>query len=229
MSKHHDKQYPGEDPKYRSARDELLAAEVDLRSQFERVAELRSKLPPGGLIKEDYVFEGVETAVGPKGPVKLSELFTRGKRSLFVQSFMFGPDWDSPCPSCTSIADTFNGYAHHIRERMDFVIVAKAPAEKLGQWARKRGWNNIRLLSSQNNEFNVDYFVQSPGKPAEQMPASHVFVKRDDGIHHFWSTELFWVSRGGHPRHVDMLWPMWHVMDMTPEGRGDWLPSLSYE
>ena len=54
----------------------------------------------------------------------------------------------------------------------------------------------------------------------------NVFQRRDGVIHHFWASELLWVSRNGHPRHVDMIWPLWNLLDMTPAGRGDFFPDV---
>src|SRR4029077_10779563 len=112
----HSIRFPGESPAYRSARDELIQAEMDLRKQLEAVAALRRTLPLGGPLKEDYVFEEAGTDLGPTAPrqVRFSELFRPGMDSLAVYSFMFGPEMADACPSCTSILDGLNGSMPHV-------------------------------------------------------------------------------------------------------------------
>ena len=231
MGKHHDKKFPNEDDAYRVARDELLDAEVELRAMTEKVAALRRTLPPGGKVKEDYVFDEVDLATGETREVSLSGLFDEGKDSLIVYGFMYGPDWETPCSSCTSITDSSNGIAPHVRAATNFVVVAKAPPEKLRALAEERGWSHIRLLSSHRSSFNLDYFseVARDDGGREHHPMANVFVRRDGAIHHFWASETFWVRRGGHPRHVDPMWPLWNWLDLTPEGRGEHMPELSYD
>src|SRR3954470_13809457 len=83
--------FPGESAEYRAARDRLLEREVELRRAMEAVAAARRELPPGGVVPEDYVFQGAG-ADGNPTDVRLSELFTPGKDSLVVYSFMFPRD-----------------------------------------------------------------------------------------------------------------------------------------
>jgi predicted dithiol-disulfide oxidoreductase (DUF899 family) len=92
MSKH-DVRFPGESDSYRSARNELLDAEIELRRQVEAVAAKRRKLPLGGEVREDYVFDAPD---GRK--VRMSELFRDGKDTLILYSFMFSPEMEQPCP-----------------------------------------------------------------------------------------------------------------------------------
>ena len=84
----------------------------------------------------------------------------------------------------------------------------------------------VRLLSSANNDYNSDYVAQTPD--GNQIPACHVFVKRGNDVLHHWGAEALYVSGQGHPRHMDLLWPIWSYFDLTPEGRGDWMPGLDY-
>src|SRR5476651_1193856 len=130
--------YPNEDPAYREARDALLQEERELVENVKAVAEKRRKLPPGGQLKEDYVFQWANDGkVG--NSVKFSELFA-GKNTLLLYSFMFGPNWDNPCPSCTSLVDGFDRTWYQVAQDASFVAIAKAPAEKINEWAKKRGW-----------------------------------------------------------------------------------------
>jgi predicted dithiol-disulfide oxidoreductase (DUF899 family) len=107
-------------------------------------------------------------------------------------------------------------------------VVAKAPIEQFEAHARTRGWRNVRLLSSANTTYNADYQGESD---RGQNPIATVFVRREGKIHHFWSSELFFAPTepGMHPRQVDFIWPLWAVLDLTPEGRGtEWGPELAY-
>jgi predicted dithiol-disulfide oxidoreductase (DUF899 family) len=217
--------FPGESDDYRRAREQLLRAESELRERLEAVAALRRTLPPGGPLKEDYRFEE-RTAAGTRS-VRFSELFSAGKTSLLVYSFMYGPDADHPCPMCTSFLDGLDRYALHVEPRMDLVVVAKSPIERIHAFTDGRGWTRLRLLSSANNRYNADYHAETPA--GAQLPACNVFVRSSDGIRHFWSAELLYAPAPGHARHIDLLWPIWSVFDLTPEGRANWLPKLAYD
>ena len=220
----HTARFPGESTKYRSARDTLLEAERDLRSQIEAVAALRRKLPPGGPVGEDYVFDA------PDGRrVRLSELLEPGKDSLIVYNFMFGPAVAAPCPMCTSILDSVDGASPHVTQRTNLFIVAKSPIERVVEFARGRGWRNLRLLSSAGNTYNRDYHGENAS--GDQLPMLNVFAKRNGRIHHTYATELLFVpaGRGIDGRHVDSIWPLWNLFDFIPEGRGtNWYPKLRY-
>ncbi|MFZ1879904.1 MAG: DUF899 family protein [Gaiellaceae bacterium] len=221
--------FPNESAAYRAAREELLTAEIELRRQTERVASQRRNLPLGGMVAEDYAFDGVE------GPVRLSELFAEGKDTLYLYSFMFSPDENGvpltrACPSCTSIIDSLDGAIPHLTQRINVAVAAKVSIEQFSAHAATRGWRHTRLLSSGPTTYNHDY--QSETDAGEQLPVATVFVRRDGAIHHWWSSELLTAPRDPDedPRHVDYMWPVWAVLDLTPEGRGsDWGPSLQYD
>jgi predicted dithiol-disulfide oxidoreductase (DUF899 family) len=229
----HPNRFPGETSQYRAARNKLLTAERDLRRTVERVAEMRRSLPLGGTIPEDYVFEQGATRLDDPHTVqsvKFSELFRDGLNTLLVYSFMFGPEMKQACPMCTSFIDSLNGAAPHFDQRANLAVVAKSPIARIRDFARGRGWNNLRLLSSASNSYNRDYY----GENAEggQIPSLNVFVRRGKEIHHFYNTELAFLpgDSGQNPRHIDMAWPLWNLLDFTPEGRGtDWFPKLSYK
>jgi predicted dithiol-disulfide oxidoreductase (DUF899 family) len=221
--------FPGESEEYRRARNELLDAELALRRQAEAVAAYRRELPLGHEVLVDYAFEEA-----PGQSVRLSELFAPGKDTLFLYSFMFNSSEGKPlavaCPSCTSIIDGLDGAAPHISQRVNLAVSAKAPIARFREHAERRGWRNVRLLSSAGTTYNHDYHAES-ADGGGQLPMATVFVRRGGTIHHFWSSELFTAPRdpGLHPRHVDFIWPVWAVFDHTPEGRGtDWEPRLEY-
>jgi predicted dithiol-disulfide oxidoreductase (DUF899 family) len=228
----HSIQFPNESPSYRAARNQLLDAELALRRNLEEVAALRRKLPLGGEVFEDYVFAEDRSNLNDSPAVqsvRMSELFEPGKDTLVLYSYMFGPNMKSPCTSCTSILDGLNGATIHIRQRVNFAVVAKSPIERIREVARGRVWDNLRLLSSASNSYNRDYHGETP--QGNQIPSLNVFLRRDGKIFHFYHTELLFAPKepGQDGRHVDLIWPMWNLFDYTPEGRGtDWYPKLAY-
>ena len=233
MSRHHDIAFPGESAAYREARDNLLDREIALRRHLEEVAALRRRLPRGGPLKEDYVFaEGSPDLTDSCGStsIKFSQLFAPGKSSLIVYGFMYGPGADdTPCPMCTSLLDSLDGSALHVRELVNLVIVARASLERIRAWAAQRHWHNLRLLSSANNSYNQDYFAEDAD--GDQVPALNVFTKSGGKIFHCYNSELFFAGNepGQNPRHCDLIWPLWNLLDLTPQGRGtDWYPKTSY-
>lgn len=225
----HEHRFPKESPAYRDARNRLLEAEIDLRRNVERVAGLRRELPPGGEVPEDYVFEAGSVDRDETWPVRLSELFGPDHDTVILYSFMYGPDMERPCPACTSILDALDGTAPHVRDRVELGVVARSPIERIVDFARERGWRHHRLLSSAGNAYNRAYYGES--EDGDQWPSLNVFVRRDGRVHHWWHSELLFAGReaGQEPRHVDMIWPLWNLLDLTPEGRGvDWHPRLEY-
>jgi predicted dithiol-disulfide oxidoreductase (DUF899 family) len=238
--------FPGESPEYRAARDRLLEREIELRRATEAVAAARRELPAGGLVPQDYVFQGA----GPDGTpvdVRLSELFAPGKDSLLIYSFMFprdpgdqtpGPSSgqtallplaEGPCPSCTALIDQLEGAADHARQRVNLAVVAKTPLPRLAAFVEERGWRRLRFLSSAANTYNVDYHAETTD--GAQRPMLTAFHRHADGIRHFWSSELLYAPTDGDedPRHVGTLEPLWNLFDLTPEGRpAGWYEQFSY-
>ena len=197
--------FPGESSSYREARARLLEREIALRRAMESVAEARRHLPDGGLVPEDYVFEGAAPDGGSR-PVRLSELFAPGKDSLVIYNFMFpryptddrpGPTTgatahlkleEGPCPSRTAFLDQLDGAASHVGQRVNFVVIAKAPLQRILAYAQERGWHNLRLLSSAGNNFKRDY--QAESADGAQLPMLNVFRRDGKEIRHFWSSEM---------------------------------------
>jgi predicted dithiol-disulfide oxidoreductase (DUF899 family) len=237
--------FPGESAEYRAARARLLEREVELRRAMEAVAVARRELPPGGVVSEDYVFEGV----GPDGnpsEIRLSELFASGKDSLVVYNFMFprtyagdrpGPTrgktallplQEGPCPSCVALLDQLDGAAFHAMQRLNFAVVAKAPLEQVLTFAEERGWRNLRLLSSAHNTYNRDYAGETAD--GSQMPMLNVFHRDGEMIRHFWGAELTFGPKdpGQDHRSVGTLEPLWNLFDLTREGRPDWDEQIDY-
>jgi predicted dithiol-disulfide oxidoreductase (DUF899 family) len=229
----HTVRFPGETDELRVERNELLEAEIDLRRQTEAVAAKRRSLPLGGEVPTDYGFEESSEEADGTRTVRLSELFEDGKDTLVLYSFMFLPGetgpLDNACPACTSIIDAVDGQAPHLAQLINLAVAAKVPVEQFREHARTRGWQHIRLLSTANTTYNRDYHTETP--EGSQRPIATVFVRREGKIHHFWSSELAFTSSdpGQHPRHVDFMWPLWNILDLTPGGRdSSWHPQLTY-
>jgi predicted dithiol-disulfide oxidoreductase (DUF899 family) len=226
--------FPGETDEYRRARDELLRAEMELRRQIDAVAAQRRRLPFGGQPPTDYTFQEWDPGACAARGVRLSELFETGRDTLCLYSFMFDPGptgrpLEVACPMCTSMLDGIDGELPHITQRISFAVAAKAPIERFQAHAHTRGWRHARLLSSAATTYNRDYGAET--SDAEQRPMATVFVRRDGEIRHFWSSELLMapLDPGQGPRHVDYMWPLWAILDRTPEGRDpDWMPRLRY-
>jgi len=204
--------YPNETQAYRDAREELFKDEQELVAKVKSVAAKRRLLPPGGELKEDYVFQWANDGkVGQR--VKFSELFG-DKKTLLIYSFMFGPSWDNPCLSCTSLMDGFDRSWYQVSRDAAFVAIAKAPAARINAWAKQRGWSQIPLVSGFESTYQADYKCQGDSDDM-QWPVMHVFTKQHGGkIVHFWATESM-------SNHLDTVWPYWNLMDYTPEGRPD--------
>ena len=203
--------FPNESRAYRDARDELLREEQELVVKVKAVAAKRRMLPPGGELREDYTFQWAnEGKVGQR--VKFSELFA-DKPALLLYSFMFGPNWDNPCLSCTSLMDGFDRSWYQVSRDAAFVAIAKAPAARINAWAKERRWSQIQLVSGFESTYQKDYRCQADSDDM-QLPVMHVFRKQHGKIFHFWGTESM-------SNHLDTVWPYWNLMDFTPQGRPD--------
>jgi len=214
--------FPRESEDYRRARDALLAEEIELRRQIERVAEQRRALPPGPEVTGDYRF------MGEAGPVDFAGLFG-DKQTLVTYSYMFGPQRERPCPMCTSLLAAWDGEARDIGQRVSLAVIARSPIDRLVAFKRERGWQALRLYSDLNGNFSRDY--HAIGDNDSDEPAFNVFTRRDGVIRLFWAGEMGFATAdpGQDPRGAPDLMPLWTVLDCTPEGRGtDWYPKLDY-
>ena len=218
-----------ESDEYIAKREQLRLAEIELMRQRERVAELRRVLPQGAVV-QDYVFEegpaSLEAGDTPTRKVRLSELFTAPGRSLVVYHFMYGKRQANACPMCTLLIDSLNGSAHHAAQNIDMVIVAAADPPTLRDHARARGWNKLRVLSSGGNTFKYD--LLSEDREGRQDSAMSVFTKGEDGVVRHFYTGHPWLSENNRERGLDLLSPVYHLLDFTPQGRGSWYAELDY-
>lgn len=207
------------------ARRELLALEKELTRARDEVARVRRALP-WVRVEHDYVFDG------PGGECALADLFA-GRGQLAVYHFMFGPDWDEGCRSCSFWADQFDAMIPHLAARdVTLVAVSRAPLEALRPFRERMGWR-FPWYSSARSTFNEDYHVSFPGQERgwynfretdvmEELPGLSAFVRDEDGtIHHTYSC----YARG-----LDAFNATYQLLDLMPRGRDeDGLPySMSW-
>ena len=185
--------------------------------QRESVAALRRSLPPGPEV-ENYVFGSSD------GDVRLTDLSADPSRPLVVYHFMFGGTQDAPCPMCSMWADGWNAVEHHVEQNIDFALVTNGSVEQNEQLAAERGWTNLRWLSAADSSFKSDFGSQDAD--GNQWPFFTVFELGGDTPRLSYSGGAH--ITGEHWRGVDLLSPVWHFLDLTRDGRGDWMPSLEY-
>ncbi len=170
-------QVTGTREEWLKARLELLEAEKELTRRSDEVAQRRQELPWVRVDKE-YRFETEE------GSASLRDLF-RGRSQLLVYHFMFGPDYKAGCPSCSSIADGFNGFEVHLANHdVTLCAVSRAPLDKLQGFKQRMGWS-FSWASAQGTDFNFDFDV-----------AFTVEQQREGGIAYNYRREGAWQLRG---------------------------------
>lgn len=207
---------------YVAARRRLNQAEIDLKDRRERVAALRRDLPPGRVV-EDY--ELTEMGEDGPAPVRLSWLFDDPEKSLVLIQLMYGGAQTKPCPMCTMWADGYDAVARHLKQRCNLAIVAEADISDFKALAEQRDWTNLRLISSAGTTFKVDF--EMADSDGSQSPGISVFALKDGLVRHFYSGHAQLAE--GHWRGLDLLSPVWNLFDLLPEGRGNWMPSVSYD
>lgn len=219
-----------ESPEYRRLRAELLEAEIGLKEQRERVAELRRKLPIDTPLPAEYVFEeGPRDLSEGDAPIRertLSSLFENPAQPLILMQFMFGGAQTSQCPMCTMWADGYDGAVPHLEQNVNFGVVVAGDLLEMRQHGRNRGWRNVRILSSQGTSFKRDFGFEN--EEGGQTSGVSVFTLADDGTpRHFYSGSALMSPE--HFRGMDLLSPVWNFLDLIPVGRGDFFPRLAYE
>jgi predicted dithiol-disulfide oxidoreductase (DUF899 family) len=204
-----------------TARKAHLADEKAFTRARDALSKKRRELP-WEKVEKSYVFDG------PTGKETLAGLFG-GKSQLIVYHFMLGPGWEAGCPSCSLLADHFDGMAIHLEQRdVAFVVVSRAPLAEIGEFKKRMGWK-FKWVSSFGNDFNFDYEVSaSPqekqsGKvtynyevttfPSEERPGASVFFKNAAGeVFHTYST----YGRG-----LDIFIGAYNFLDVAPKGRDE--------
>jgi predicted dithiol-disulfide oxidoreductase (DUF899 family) len=207
---------PNATTEYREAREKLYAAERKLLEDIERVAQQRRALPPGPEVP-DYEFESAG------GRVRLSQLFKPSREPYLVMyHIMYWANDDAFCPMCSGWIDALNGIAPHVSQRLNFVAASQAPWKRLQEWAQRRGWDQITLLS----DVGRDLADAIGARDKENNPDSTVAVFSNDGgtLRHLYTMH----PNDGRERGIDLLNPLWHVFDLTPAGRDDFYLQNDY-
>jgi predicted dithiol-disulfide oxidoreductase (DUF899 family) len=203
------------------ARVALLQKEKELTHLKDQVAAQRQQLPRVK-VEKTYRFET------DRGTQTLADLFD-GRSQLIVYHFMYGPEWESPCPSCCFVVDHLDGAMPHLNARdVTVTVVSRAPLVKLTAMKKRLGWK-FRWVSSGQSDFNYDMHVSfkpedvrrgeveyNYGKgptPVEDLPGFSVFAKDDAGrVYHTYSC----YARG-----CDMLLGTYNYLELTPKGRNE--------
>jgi len=215
--------------RWMDARKALLAREKELTQLRDRIAEERRSLP-WTRVEKAYVFDT------PSGRRSLADLF-EGRRQLLVQHFMFGPDWEQGCKSCSFMADHSDGMRVHLEHRdVTLLAVSRAPLARIEAFRRRMGWQ-FPWVSSHDNDFNHDFGVSfTPDEmasgavaynyvkqrfPSEEAPGVSVFFKDDAGdVFHTYST----YGRG-----VEVMMGTYNMLDLVPKGRDEHDASYAME
>jgi predicted dithiol-disulfide oxidoreductase (DUF899 family) len=215
----------GASEEYVAARVELAKTERELRDRIEDVAAARRRMPPG-LVLRDYEFAEGPADLGLREPVRrtrLRELFD-DRDTLVVYHLMFHPDADEACSMCSMWVDGFQGVAHHLRQHTAFAVIGKAPLPKLRDWALHRGWDGLRVLSAHGTTFNAD--LNAERADGDQRPMISVFTADGAAVRHFYSLPANFLDDA--QRGIDLLSPVWNVLDLLPSGRGEWYAENAY-
>ncbi len=202
------------------ARKSLLAKEKEFSKTRDQLSAARRALP-WVKVEKNYVFEG------QAGKQSLADLFD-GRGQLIVYHFMLGPGWKDGCPSCSLLADHFDGAAIHLAQRdVTLVVVSRAPLAEIEAYQKRMGWK-FKWVSSYGNDFNHDFHVSftkdekatgaeynyAVGKiPSEELPGLSAFVRNEAGaVFHTYSC----YARG-----LDILIGTYNFLDMAPKGRNE--------
>jgi predicted dithiol-disulfide oxidoreductase (DUF899 family) len=215
----------GSSPEYIAARIDLAKAELVLRDQVEQVAAARRMLPEGAVLP-DYVLQEGPPDPNVDEPVRttrLVEIFGEHD-TLFVYHLMFHPNEDEACPMCSMWVDGLHGVSAHLARHTAFAVIGKAQLPKLRAWARLRGWYGLRILSSHGTTFNADMHAELPD--GTQRPMVSVFIKAGERVRHYYTLPANFLDNT--ERGIDLLSPVWNVLDLLPAGRRDWYADNAY-
>lgn len=203
------------------ARKNFLAKEKEFTRQRDELSRMRRELP-WERVEKRYEFAGAQ------GPETLSDLFG-GRGQLVIYHFMLGPGWSAGCPSCSYLADHFDGMTIHLAHRdVTFAVVSRAPYDEIAAFQQRMGWK-FHWVSSYGTDFNFDYHVSfTPEEiekggleynytvtsfPSTEAPGLSVFAKDDGGnLFHTYST----YGRG-----LDILVGTYNTLDLVPKGRDE--------
>lgn len=211
----------GESETYSDARKALLAAEIEERRTMTRVAEQRRALPPGPIMPMDWAFKdehGFDASLG--------DLFGEHD-TLFTYFWMYGPERERPCPMCTSTLAALEGNARSIKQRVAMKILGRSPVGRQYAFAQDRSWRDLDFVQTVGDDYAT--FFNALNKDGSENPVIAVYMKDGDQVRLSWhaSMPIDAADPGQDPRGGPDLQNLWHVLDMTPDGRGtDWYPKL---
>ena len=227
---------------WRAARLELLQAEKEHTRRSDELARRRQELP-WVRIDKTYRFETDE------GPASLKDLF-RGRSQLLVYHFMFGPDYTAGCPSCSAIADGFQGFFVHLANHdVTLSAVSRAPLPKLQAYRRRMGWSfpwassfggdfnddfAVRITEEQQRKGGAEYNYTREGKwqppdagDVHRMAAmsgtdASTYVRERPGLSAFVLEDgVVFHTYSSYARGLDGLWGMYQWLDRAPKGRNE--------
>src|SRR5258708_16935219 len=207
-------------------RKKFLAEEKEFNRIRDSLSQKRRELP-WERVEEDYVFDG------PNGKETLPQLFGR-KSQLIVYHFMFDPEWDAGCKSCSFWADNFNGIDVHLAHRdVTFAAVSRAKLPKIEAYKKRMGWS-FPWYSSNGSDFNFDYQVSFTPEQLAAGKAYHNYVVRPNTSSEHAGTSVVFKDEEGQAFHtyscyargLDMLNGAYHYLDLAPKGRDE--DGLSY-
>jgi predicted dithiol-disulfide oxidoreductase (DUF899 family) len=214
--------FPGETAAYANARESLLAEEIELRRHMTRVSEKRMALPPGPLVQKDYRFKDENGA-----EVGLTDLFGIHK-TLITYFWMYGPQRDRPCPMCTNWLGGVNGNAIDLKQRVALKILGRSSIERQKAFAAERGWRNLDFLQTVGDSYAHDLNLLTAD--GGESPSLVVYQRDGETVRVFYAAEMpaEAADPGQDPRVAPDIAPLWNLLDLTPDGRGNWYPKLSY-
>jgi len=200
------------------ARKAFLKREKEFTRLRDDLSRQRRELP-WVKVEKNYQFQG------PNGPETLDQLFD-GRSQLIVYHFMFGPGWKEGCPSCSFLADSFDGASIHLAQRdATFVAISRATLPEIEAFKKRMGWR-FKWVSSFGTDFNYDFHVSFPkGEkekyynfgpsdfPSDEGPGASTFYRNATG-------EVF-HTYSAYARGLDILIPTYNWLDLAPKGRDE--------
>jgi predicted dithiol-disulfide oxidoreductase (DUF899 family) len=204
------------------ARLELLTAEKEFTRQRDALTRRRTAMMPWERVEKSYRFEG------PEGALSLADLF-EGRSQLIVYHFMFGPDREEGCKSCSFWADNFNGIAIHLNHRdATFTAISRAALPKINAYKKRMGWS-FPWVSSNGSDFNFDYHVSFTPEQIAEGKAYYNYEIRPNALSDEVGISVFYKNERGevfhtyscYSRGVDMLNGAYHYLDLVPKGRDE--------
>ena len=204
-----------------AARKVLLKKEKEFTALRDQLSQKRRDLPWVAVDKE-YVFDG------PNGKETLRELFD-GRSQLIVYHFMYDPNWDVGCPSCSFWSDNFNEIVVHLNQRdVTMIAISRAPYNKIDAYKKRLGWD-FKWVSSYDTDFNFDYNVSFTKEELEKKEAFYNFTIQDPyvseqpGVSIFYKdpSDKIFHTYSAYARGIDILNTAYNYLDLVPKGRDE--------